>query len=199
MTATLLGSKELNRKLERLSKSGSKRAIVAGIRASMRPVARAMRAAIQSTPMPTGWSPEGFNAIKREAKRSIGYRFSKTYRTNIREAVVGVKVAKKAAMRQRAITKAMEQRTARAEKGKAGGKGVGISLANIHWFFLGTKKRVLTKGSARGPKAGHPTGKMQPVFKHVTRMALASSASASLAAARRKIKQVIEREGRKKG
>jgi len=191
MTATLLGSKELNRKLERLSKSGSKRAIVAGIKASMKPVAKAMRAAINNTPTPEGWSGHGFTAIKREARRSIGYRFTKTYRKSIREAVVGVKVGKRKTMRQRAITKAMEQRTARAGKGKAGGKGVGVSLANIHWFFTGTKERHL--------KSGRSTGEIKPPFKHVTRMALASSAGASLAAARRKIKQVIEREARKKG
>ena len=191
MTATLLGPKELSRQLDHLSKSGSKRAIVAGIKAGMKPIAKRMRAEIQSTAKPDGWSAEGFKAIRREAKRSIGTRFAKKYRKDIREAKVGVAVGKRKKMRQRAIGKAMEGRVKRAAAGKAGGKGVGVSLANIHWFFLGTADRAT--------KAGHPTGKIQAVFKHVTRMALASSAGASLAAARRKIKQVIEREARKKG
>jgi hypothetical protein len=189
--ATLLGDKELTRKLDRLSKSGSKKAIVAGVKAGMTPIAKAMRAAIQSTNMPAGWSPDGFTAIKREAKRSIGYRFTRTYRTSIREAVVGVGVAKRMAMRAKAIGKAIEQREKRAEKGKAGGKGVGVSLANVHWFFLGTKKR--------SHDSGHPTGRIEAPFNHVTRMALATSAPASVAAARKKIKQVIDREARKKG
>ena len=75
--------------------------------------------------------------------------------------------------------------------GKSGGSGVGVSAANIHWFVLGTDERH--------QKSGHPTGQIANVFGNVTRLALTASTGPSLAAARRKITQVIEREARKKG
>lgn len=179
MTATLLGSKELNRKLDRLSKSGSKRAIVGGIRAGMTPIARAMRAAINTSDA----SPE----LKREARKTIGARFDKKRYSDVRQARVGFSVGKK----KKTIQRAQAARGKRVAEGKSGGGGVGISAANIHWFVLGTDERQT--------KSGRRTGKIKGVFGNVTRQALASSAGASLAAARRKIRQVIEREARKKG
>lgn len=171
MTAVLLGDKALTRKLDRLSKSGSKKAIVAGIRASMTPIAKAMRAAINAS--------EASPKLKREARKTIGARFAKGFKQrNVREAKVGFSVGKK----KKAIAKA----TAAHEGG-----GVGLSAANIHWFVLGTDERQ--------QKSGKATGKIEGVFGDVTRQALATSAPASVAAARKKIKQVIEREARKKG
>ena len=179
MTATLLGPKELNRNLDRLSRSGSKRAIVAGIRAGMQPVARAMRAAINASEA----SPE----LKREARKTIGARFNKTRHSQVREARVGFSVGKKV----KQIRGAQAARGKRIEAGKSGGSGVGVSAANIHWFVLGTDERH--------QKSGHPTGQIANVFGNVTRLALTASTGPSLAAARRKITQVIEREARKKG
>ena len=180
MTATLLGSKALSRKLDRLATSGSKRAIEAGIRAGMQPIARAMRAAINGT---SEASPE----LKREARKTIGARFGKTRAINVRHAKVGFSVGKRKAHIQRAV----KARSKRIEAGKSGGRGVGISAANIHWFVLGTKERH--------HDSGHRTGKVESAFRGVTRQAMASSAGASLAAARKKISQVIEREAQKKG
>jgi hypothetical protein len=177
--AVLLGDKELTRKLDHLSKSGSKRAIVSGIRASMTPIAKAMRAAINAT--------DASPSLKREARKTIGTRFAKAYKRDVREAKVGFAVGKK----KKTIQRAVEARGKRIEAGKSSGSGVGISAANIHWFVLGTDERH--------HKSGHPTGQIANIFGGVTRLALAGSAAASLAAARRKIKQVIEREARKKG
>ncbi len=180
MGAVLLGDKELERKLKHLSRRGSKRAITAGIRASMTPIARAMRAAINSS--------DATAELKRAARASIGARFGKTRRITERRAKVGFSVGKKA-----------KQIRAAYRSKKVDGKGVGISAANIHWFVLGTDERTLKKGSARGPKAGHPTGKLVGVFGDVTRHAMAGSMAASVAAARKKISQVIEREAKRKG
>jgi hypothetical protein len=177
--AALLGDKQLTRKLERLSTKGSKRAITAGIRAGMTPVAKAMRAAIFASDA----SPE----LKREAWRAIGARFGKTRRIQVRHAKVGFAVGKK----QKQVRSAGAARGKRIEAGNSGGAGVGISAANIHWFVLGTKKRE--------HKSGRPTGRIANVFGQVTRLALAASTAPMLAAARAKIKQVIEREARKKG
>ena len=180
MGAVLLGDKELERKLKHLSRRGSKRAITAGIRGSMVPIARAMRAAINATAASTD--------LKREARKAIGARFGKTRRITERHAKVGFSVGKKA-----------KQIRAAYRSKKVDEKGVGISATNVHWFVLGTDERVLKKGSARGPKAGHPTGQIVNVFGDVTRLAMAGSMAASVAAARKKITQAIEREARKKG
>jgi len=175
---TLLGDKELTRKLAHLSKKGSKKAIGAGVRAGMKPIVKALRAAINMAPA----SPE----LKREAHKTIGARFGKIKRIQERHAKVGFSVGKRAAAIKRAVA-ARGKRIAAA--GKSGG-GVGISARNIHWFVLGTDERA--------QKSGHPTGKIANMFGDVTRLAFASSMVASVNAARKKIHQVIQREARKK-
>jgi hypothetical protein len=183
MAATLLGSKELNRKLKMLAEKSSKKAITAGIRAGMTPIAKAMRAAINSS--------DASPVVKREARKTIGARFGKTRRITERHAKVGFAVGKRAA----AVQSAMKARGKRVAKtGGSRPKGqVGVSAQNIHWFVLGTKERHWKT------KTGQSTGEIEDVFRNVTKQALATSAGASIAAARRKITQVIEREARKKG
>jgi hypothetical protein len=177
--AALLGDKELDRKLKRLAANSSKKAITAGIRAGMAPIAKAMRAAINST--------SASSELKREARKTIGARFGKTRKIQERHAKVGFGVGKRAA----AVKRAKAARQKRIEGGRSGGGGVGISAANIHWFVLGTDERH--------QESGHPTGQIANVFGDVTRLAMAGSMAASVHAARRKITQVIEREARKKG
>jgi hypothetical protein len=189
MGATLLGDKDLEQRLTHLGRRGSKRAITAGIRASMTPIVKAMRAAINTAPL-SALKGEGDHArLKREARRTIGARFGKTRKIRERHAKVGFGVGK----RQKQIQAAQKGHA------KRGGGGVGISAANIHWFVLGTGKRTLKEGSERGPKAGHPTGQIANVFGKVTQLAFAGSARASVEAARKKITQVIHREAKKKG
>lgn len=187
---TVIGQKALERTLRRLATTASDKAITAGVRASMVSIAKAMRAAVNST--------SASSELKREARKSIGSRFAKPKmgnRRGIKEAKVGFSVGKSG----KAIKRAGAARGKRIAAGKSGSKGVGVSAQNIHWFVLGTKKRFLKKGSARGPKAGHPTGVIRNVFGGVTRLAFAGSAAAAVNAARQKIKQVMLREARKKG
>ena len=169
MTATLLGDKALARKLNSLSKKASKKAIVAGITASMTPIVRVMRAGVNNI------SSEDFSASgKKAARATINKRFKKARREDTRSAVVGFGVGK----RKRAPS-------------RGGRRGVGIGSQNIHWFVLGTKERTTSEGRV--------TGEMSKILEGIAKMALASTRMASLAAAKKKIAQVIEREAKKKG
>lgn len=196
----IVGAKELQIKLRHLAEVGSKRAIVAGIRAAMPPLAKAMRAAINSSEA----SPE----LKREARKTIGARFGKTRAIQERHAKVGFGVGMRAA----AIGRAMTARGKRIAAGKQEKKGVGISAANIHWFVLGTddrysggtRRRVrktaeMAKGfTVYGGSGLHPTGRIRNIFGQVTRLAFASSAAAMVEAARVKINEVIQKEADRK-
>lgn len=179
MAEALLGSKELDRKLNKLSKKSSKKALVAGIRAGMTPLVRAMRSAIKNSKAST--------ELKREARRAIGARFGKTRKENVRVAKVGFGVGKRGAQL---------RTTYRAKAKKAGGKrggkrgGVGISGANVHWFVLGTVER-------QKESTGQETGSIDDVFGDVTRKALSAATQSMVDAARRKITQVIEKEAAK--
>lgn len=173
--AVLIGDKELDRKLKRLAKEGSRKALRAGIQASLTPVAKALRQAIDATPIDT---PDA-KAIKRAAKKTVGKRFGKARggRGDV-VAKAGLSVGKRGG-----------KRSERLSGGKT--RGVGIASINIHWFVLGTKSRA-TKG-------GHATGNIEPLFKGVAQRAAAASKRQALDAARKKIQQVIEREAKKKG
>jgi len=176
--AVLIGEKELDRKLKRLGRQGSRRAVRAGINAGLSHVARALRAAIDATPIDT----TDEKGIKRAAKKTVGKRFGKAKggpRRGQVEAKVGLGVGKRGG-----------KRTERLSSGKT--RGVGISAINIHWFVLGTDDRY-------HKSTGHPTGRIEPLFKGVAARAAAASKGPALTAARKKIQQVIEREARKKG
>lgn len=181
----VIGHKILDRKLGRLATTASDKAITAGVRAMMTPIAKAMRSAVNAATVPRKKSH-----LKAEARKSIGSRFTAPKmgkRRGIKEAKVGFSVGKAG----KAVKRAKAARGKRLAKGKGGGKGVGISAQNIHWFVLGTAERQ--------HKSGHPTGKIDPVFEDVTRIAFAASLGASINAAAQKIKQVIHKEARKKG
>ncbi len=180
--ASITGLQAADRKLRRLATTASDKAITAGIRASMTAIAKAMRAAVNST--------SASSELKREARKAIGSRFAKPKmgkRRGIKEAKVGFGVGKSG----KAVKRAVAARGKRIAGGKSGGKGVGISSANIHWFVLGTDDRAT--------KAGHATGKIVNMFGGVTRLAFAGSAMTATEAARAKIQQVMLREARKKG
>lgn len=165
MAEFITGGKQIRRQLTSLSQRTSKRAVVAGIRGSMTPVAKAMRAAINATDA----SPE----LKRAARKSVGRRF-KTRKATVRAAKVGVGVGD-------AKKKQLSQHSSR---------GVGISVANVHWFVLGTVERY-TRG-------GHRTGRVPPIFEGLASKAFSSSRQAALAAARKKIAAVIAKDAKRR-
>ncbi len=166
---TLIGQKALDRKLNHLATHGGKKAARAGINAGLVPLVRALRAAINSTDASPG--------LKRQARKTIGKRFAKEKGGALKGQFVakaGFAVGKK-------------------KKPPTGGKsrGVGVGVANIHWFVLGTDPRRTTK-------THHYTGRIRNVFDGVTRIAFAGSAQAMVRAARKKIAEVIKREAMKK-
>jgi len=124
LTATVTGDRLIDRRLANLTKKGTKRAITAGIRAGMTPMARALRSGINAT--------SASRKLKRAARKSVAKRFKKNRAANVREAKVGFGVGR--------------------GKGKvsAMGKGVGISKQNIHWFVLGTDQRQTKDGQKTG-------------------------------------------------
>lgn len=172
--ATVTGDRQILRTLRHLEKRGAKRAMTAGINASMTVLSRAMRAAVTATDVHPN--------IKREARRSVGKRFKRggTNRmgvTTAEVAKVGFKVAK--------------PKAAQGKKTQGTSRGKGVSVRNIHWFVLGTVER-------RHDTTGRPTGKIQGVFGNVTAQVMASSSGPALAAARKKTGQVILREAAKR-
>jgi len=187
LSATITGDKQLDRKLIELGDKSAKKAMRAGVNAGLAKIAMAIRAAINATSA----SPE----MKAEARKTIGKRFAKAKAGVSRgemQAKVGFGVGKKRQTKEQSEA----QKQARKLQRK---KGVGIGAANIHWFVLGTVERHLKRGSVRGPKAGHPTGKITPPFASVIHEAVAASEAAALEAAREKVQQVIIREAQRKG
>ncbi len=192
----ITGLKAVERKLNRLATTASKKATVSGHRASMTTIAKAMRSAVNQADFSAFVTKEESHTfLKREARKAIGARFSKGVAKELTLAKVGFSVGKRA----KQVKSAQAARGKRLGAGKGGGKGVGVSAQNIHWFVLGTKKRFLKKGSAGGPKAGHPTGRIASVFGGVTRLAFVASHQAAVVAARKKIWAVIKKEALKRG
>lgn len=167
----LLGKPELDRKLNHLSGKASKRAIVAGIKASLIPIARAMRTGVNAS--------SASHELKKAARQSIGSRFTRKRWESVREAKVGFAVGKS--------KKSVAKRSAKRGEGRP---GAGVSASNIHWFVLGTDERTT--------KSGKSTGRIEGVFAGVTDAAVGAAGQASLAAASKKIQQVIHREARKR-
>ncbi len=191
--ATITGDKALDRKFKRLASSGQRKASKAGIRAGMTPIAKAMRAAINAVP-----DSEASPSQKRGARKTVGKRFAKGRKGGAARGQYGAKVGFAVGKKRKKLA------------GKRTRPGVGIGARNIHWFVLGTKKRytgrrtwTTRKGGTRSKSTGNVrryTGFIKAgKFIDVTKQALASSAGASIAAARKKIQQVIIKEARKKG
>lgn len=173
----VFGLAHIERQLQQLRDVVGPKVLHAGLKAALKPLAKEMRKAVSAS----GASTE----LKRSARKAVGARFTKDKRKKKgdQQAKVGLGVGKRSKKPQR----------------EAGRKGVGLSKENIHWATLGTANRRLKKGSQRGPKAGHPTGRMPPVLEHVTDQALAVGAPAAVDAAKQKMKAVLLKGFSKKG
>ena len=69
--------------------------------------------------------------------------------------------------------------------------GVGVSISNIHWWFLGTAERIQET-------TGRAVGRIAAVFTDVVARAFDSSQSAAMRAARTEIEKVIKQDAEKK-
>lgn len=198
--ATITGDKALDAKLRNLGDKTAKKAMRAGVNASLAKIASAVRAAVNAAPVP------GPNAtsLKAQARALIGKRFGKAKAGASRgdvQAKAGFGVGKKKQTKQELEA----QKNARKSQKK---KGVGIGVANIHWFVLGTAERTTGFKKAGGKKnrrvvrTGNPirrTGRITPPFAGIVSAAVAASEATALEAARKKVQQVILKEAQRKG
>lgn len=123
--SSLTGHKELDRMLRKLADKTAKKAAAGGVRASLTPVAQAMRKGVTASGAPADVKRAARKTIKAKVKKSRGF---------VGSAKVGFGVGK--------------QREAK-RSGKRTG-GVGISGANVHWFVLGTGQRQTASGRSTG-------------------------------------------------
>lgn len=183
----ITGLKKLDIAFASLLAQGAPKAAIAGTRASLVVVGKAMRAAVNGSSVPE----PGATRLKSEARRSIGNVVrkggtSKIGKTTQPIAKVGFGVGKRAKARAKLIAKAQ------AAHGDRKGRGVGASVQDIHWFVLGTEER-------RQTTTGRSTGKMDPVFDDVTDQAMQSSGPAAAAAGAKKANAVLLKEAQKRG
>lgn len=178
MAVTLTGDKKLDKVLIRLTGVTSRKAAIAGVRAMMTPIAQEMRKGVTRS----GVSVD----LRRPARKTIKAKLTKskfgTTKGTVQSAKVGFGVGK--------------QKIPPRSGNNTG--GVGVSANDIHWFVLGAGPRWLKKGSRNGPKTGHRTGSIAPVFKGIAAAALASSKAKSIAAAMRAIWKVMRKEAAKR-
>jgi hypothetical protein len=150
-------------------------------------IAKAIKAEI-----PSAWK-EGRKAIGFSFMRGKGKYAGKTFA----KAGVGAGIKKKA-----------RDKRDQASKGRAGRKGVGISVANFHWFILGTAERetgskrvgahrmgVVNRRVATGKKV-QKTGRMKP--HPIVARGAAKGQAAALIAMAENLRDGIEREAAKK-
>ncbi len=178
LSVAVTGDKALDRKLADLGRRSTVNRVVGrGMSAGMVPVLKAIRAGINAT--------DASPFLKREARKTIGKKIKRGGPSGP-EAKAGFSVGKKA----KQVAKAKVARSKRLGAGKGGGRGVGISASNIHWFVLGTQFRF-------HKKSGRRTGRIKPPFNKVMMQAVSASQGAYLAAARAKITQEIQKEAMK--
>jgi hypothetical protein len=174
----ILGDKLLRRRLDRLGRSGSRRAIVAGLRLGMTPIRKGLRRAINGAP---GLS----SSAKAGLRKTVGSRFGKIYKSDVREAIVGFGVGKK------------RKGKGRVSRGVTAGrwpdKRHGVSLWNLSWFILGTEERYIKTG----PVAGRSTGRMPAFLKGFLGAVVAGSRTEAIRATRVGTRRAIIREWRK--
>lgn len=171
MAAGLKGLDKLLRTLNTTRDKTTKKCARAGTNAGLTALTKAMRAAVNSTP--------ASSAIKRAARKAIGKSLKASRGTGMK-GIVGGKAGFSVGKQSK------KKREAAKARSMAGGGGVGISAANIHWFVLGTDDRY--------HKSGHPTGKIEDVLKGVVPSATMAARGDMLEAARKKITQVLARE-----
>jgi len=168
----LKGFSRLTANLEKTQRKTSQKVARAGMSASLTPLTKAMRAAVNASP--------ASKEVKRQARKLIGRSLKKSKGNYTGKAGFAVgKQSKKKSM-------TAHERFVYGQGGAGMAKGVGISASNIHWFVLGTDERQT--------KSGKATGMIKDLLKGVIPAATVSARGAMLEAARNKCDQVLARE-----
>jgi len=176
-TREVEGFIELINNLGDLKDKTIKKAIRAGVNAGLTPLVKAIRSSINA----------GKYEIddKKQARRLVGKKL-KRVRGGSYRGYAGFAGSKH--IKATATTKAKAH-----ARNIAGGKGsVGVGAQNIHWFVLGTKDEYIGPGGQKTEGRG-----VKPVLKDAVPNGAKKAAPLMLAAARRKIGQVLDREARK--
>jgi hypothetical protein len=159
ISGAVTGIREFDAIISELSKGGMNRVMRPAIRAACKFAAKQVKAKI----------PGRYKTVR----KAINYRMLPTKLNNgFVSGKVGAGVGKKS--------------KAKLKPRKAGRKGVGISSANVHWWFLGTDQRTTgtkrasrRKGSngTRVPTGGkiRNTGRMPPQSQPVAQIVAANS------------------------
>jgi|GEM_PF-2365586 len=187
MSCEVLGVKQLQKTLDRLKASVQNKLERLAVVAALRVTAKAIKSEV-----PSAW---------KEGRKAIGWSFvrgkGKLVGTTFAKAGVGAGIKKK--------TRDKRETT---KKSRSGRKGVGIGVANLHWFVLGTRERetgskrvgahrrgVVNKRVATGKKV-QKTGRLQP--NPIVQRGANKSRSAALQAMADNFEAGIEREAVKK-
>ena len=187
MSSEVLGVELVKKKLKALRLSVQNKLERQAVSAGLRMLAKAIKSEV-----PSAW---------KEGRKAIGFSFirgkGKFAGTTFAKAGVGAGLKKKA-----------REKRESSKGSRNGRKGVGIGVANFHWFILGTEERetgsrrvgahrsgVINRRVLTGKKV-RKTGRMKP-NPIVTRGALKGHA-ASLAAMAENLRDGIEREAAKK-
>jgi hypothetical protein len=165
MLETLQGTRKLQRTLERLASTGSKRVARAGISGMAQPLKSSLRRTINGLPISA--------RLKRAARLTIGSTVKRSGSSY--ELKVGLGVGKQSKSRK-------EKASARAD---AGG-GVGISATNIHWPTLGTRERK--------HKSGKSTGRMPASLQGALPIAISAGSRAALVRAAQNARIALAKE-----
>jgi hypothetical protein len=185
MSTEVLGAKQLQKKLSALKTSTQNKLERSAVSAGLRATAKAIKSEV-----PSAW---------KEGRKAIGYSFvrgkGKWKGMTFAKAGVGAGIRKKA-------------RDKKPKADRSGRKGIGIGVANFHWFILGTAERetgskrvgahrrgVKNKRVSTGGKV-QKTGRMEP--NPIVQRGAQKSRSASLKAMADNFKAGIEREAAKK-
>jgi len=186
MSSEVLGVELVKKKLAALRLSVQNKLERQAVSAGLRMLAKAIKSEV-----PSAW---------KEGRKAIGFSFirgkGKFAGTTFAKAGVGAGIKKKA----------REKREA-SKGGRNGRKGVGISVANFHWFILGTAERetgskrvgahrigVVNRRVATGKKV-RKTGRMKP--HSIVARGAAKGQAAALNAMAENFRAGIEREAAK--
>lgn len=148
----LTGIKEIDQKLDKLARREANKIARSAVNAGLTVLSKTIRKNLDSEDI----SPE----LKDAVKDTVGKRLETGPKAakNGASAKAGFGVGKNTRSKLKRLEK---KKAARGEK-----RGVGVNARNVHWFALGTKRRITKKG--------HVTGSIKPVTA-VRRAASAAS------------------------
>lgn len=142
MKTTVTGQRRINAKLSKFVKVTNKEIVRPSMAAGLKVAAKTVKAEIRP--------------FYKDVKKSIGWKI-RSDKGNL-SGKVGAAVGFR---RKKKITFLQQQ-----EKRRKGNPGVGFSPQNVHWWFLGTKKRYIKSGA----NAGRYTGRMPQMNRSITKI-----------------------------